>query len=87
MSRPFELHTVSRHSRPSNEGGINIRPIEVVTLEEERLGTHLGQRVDRSIDDIQLSRLPLALAETAKCIEGDLRHFVVERHHDNPGIF
>jgi hypothetical protein len=34
------------------------------------------------IDDIQLSRMPLPLAETAKRIEGDPRHFVVERRHD-----
>ena len=55
-------------------------------LKSRRLGTRLGQRIDRTIDDIQLSWIPLPLAETTERIEGGSCHFVVERHHDNPGI-
>jgi hypothetical protein len=65
---------------------MNVRPVEISTLEEQGLGARLGQRIDRTIDDVQLSRIPLPLAETAKRIEGGFCHFVVERHHDNPGI-
>jgi len=42
--------------------------------------------LDRTVDDIQLSRMTLPLAEPAKRIEGGRCHLVVERHHDNPGI-
>src|SRR6266700_2608104 len=83
MRRPFELR---RQARLSSKRRLNVRPVEVATLEKQRLGTRLRQRIDRTIDDIQLSRMPLPLAEAAKRIEGGLRHFVVEWHHDNPGL-
>jgi len=76
----------SGHPRRLTQGGFNVRPVEIATLEEQGLRTRLCQSVDRTIDDIQLSRISLPLAETAKRIEGGSRHFVVERHHDNPGI-
>ena len=57
---------------------MNVRPVEVATFEEEGLETRLG--------DIQLGRMPLSLAKTAKRIEGGPCHFVVGRHHDNSGV-
>jgi hypothetical protein len=85
--RPMLPRLADPQSRTaSSEGGLNIRPVEVDTLEQQGLGTDFGQRIDRTIDDIQLCRMPLALSEAAKRIEGGLRHFVVQRHHDNSGI-
>src|SRR6185312_5924792 len=54
-----ERHFIcSSDSWLSTERGLNVRAIEVATLEEERLRTHLGQRIDRAVYDIQLSRMP-----------------------------
>src|SRR5665647_1800227 len=80
----FELRPVVQTF--SGEGRPNVRPVEVTTPEEQGLGTNLGQRIDRTIDDIQLRRMPLPLAVTTKRIESCPRHFVVEWHHDNSGI-
>jgi hypothetical protein len=51
------------------------------------MGTNFSRRINRTIDDVQLSRMPLPLAITTKRIESYPRHFVVEWHHDYPGIF
>ena len=55
-------------------------------LKSRGLGTRLRQRIDRAIDDIQLSRMSLTLAIAAKRIEGGLCHLVVERHDDDAGL-
>jgi hypothetical protein len=52
MKRPFEL---LRRPWPLTEGGMNVRPVEVATLEEEGLGTRLRQRIDRAIGNIQFN--------------------------------
>jgi hypothetical protein len=61
----FSISACLRCSQ-SSEGGTNVRPVEIATLEEQGLGTDFGQCIDRTIYDIQLCRMPLTLAEAAK---------------------
>ena len=42
-----------------------------------------SQRIDGTIDDIQLGWMPLPFTESAKRIEGGLGHLIVKRHNDN----
>ena len=69
-----------------SQRGLDVRPVEVATLEEQRLGTDLGEGIDRTIDDIQLRRMSLPLAEAAKCMESGRGHFVIQWHHDNSAV-
>jgi hypothetical protein len=64
------VFTPSHHPSVSERGWYDIGPGEVAALEEEGLGARFRQRIGGTIDDVQLSRVALPLAETSKRIEG-----------------
>ena len=47
-----EIRGLAKQSSAARTDTSSQAAVEVVTLEEEGLGTHFGQRIDRTIDDI-----------------------------------
>ena len=60
---------------------LNIGPVEIGSLEQQRLVAKLGDRIGGAIDDIQLCRMPLAFSEPAKSLESRICHRRIERNN------